>query len=584
MSADERPVSRGAKALAIALALLAPARMAWIVFAFGENNLSNDYLARVPVVAAILEGRYPPAHLFFDTMIWGGHSWLGLLPIYWAEARYFAWDLRVELGLGLFLTALKVLLVWLTASSFVPRAARWVLLPVLSTLAFSVSQVTSFTFGESVLQMQLAQVAVAAGALALARLEDRPGLRAASLAACGLFASWSWGGGVMAWPVFAAALFASGERSLRRWALLPAAAALGLAQYAWFLVLAPLSPVVKSPGLRGLWRVADLVGRPFANGTGTNFGPLRSAMLFGAAGLALAAAAVWTSRRAFRKRLAALAILGWSLLLAIQISVFRSGLAPWYIAPMTVFWLGLAILLAAAPRPVAIAGFATIAAGLLYSNRTWEDKSFYLSSRAPVSAACLREWRTAPPGCHARVFQWGEEGHSDDLALLGNLLERHRLSVFGPRRTYLLQGDVPLGRVRLEPESAPSFFSADDRTPGDINDFHRLDLVLSSGSTVSWSVDLPPGARRATFSTVIRAAPGDPRLRRDARVSVTAEGSSVTLDERAFLPRETARPLSVDLSSLAGKRVTLRLAADEKREGATPLIFEAPKIEVHVEG
>src|SRR5664279_5592816 len=102
--------------------ILAPARMAWIVFKYGENNLSNDYIARVPVVAAILEGRYPPTHLFLDTMIWGGHSWLGLLPIYWAAARFFAWDLRAELGLGLCLAALKVFLVRRTGSFF--RSSR----------------------------------------------------------------------------------------------------------------------------------------------------------------------------------------------------------------------------------------------------------------------------------------------------------------------------------------------------------------------------------------------------------------------------------------------------------------------------
>lgn len=578
MSADAQPVSRGAKALTIALALLAPARMAWIVFTYGENNLSNDYIARVPIVAAILDGRYPFAHLFLDTWIWGGHSWLGLLPIYWVDARFFAWDLNVELGIGLLLAVLKTLLVWLAIGASLSPGPRWALLPVLSTLAFSVSLVTSFTFGESVLQMQLAQVAVAAGALALARLADRPALRAGSLAACGLLASWSWGGGVMAWPVFVAALFASGERSLWRWALLPAAAALGLAQYVWFLVLAPLPSVVKSPGLRGLWRVVDLVGRPFANGTGTDFRPRTSAIVFGAAGLALAAAAVWTSRRAFRERIAALAILGWSLLLALQISVLRSDVTPWYIAPMTVFWLGLAILLAAAPRPVAIAGFATIATGLLYSNRTWEDKSFYLPSRAPVSAACLREWRTASPVCHARVFQWGEEGRSGELALLGDPLERRRLSVFGPRRTYLLQGDVPLGRVRFDPESAPSFFSADGRTRRDIDDFRRLDFVLSPGSTVIWRVDLPPNLRSAQFRTRVHAAPGDEMLARGARVSVTAEGSPASLEERAFLPRETARPLSINLLSLAGKRVTLRLTAEETHEGATSLVFEAPRV------
>jgi hypothetical protein len=276
-------------------------------------------------------------------------------------------------------------------------------------------------------------------------------------------------------------------------------------------------------------------------------------------------------------------ILAWSLLLACQISVLRPDIAAWYIVPMTVFWISLAALLAAAPRLLAAAGFATIAAGLLYSNRTWEDKSFYLPSRAPASAACLREWRTAPPLCHDLVFQWGKS-YPGDFEILAGSLERAGLSVFGPRRTYLLQGDVAVGRVVLEISNERTFFSRDDRTPADPNDFHRLDLVLAPGTTVSWRIDLPPGTRRATFSTVVRAAPGDTQLGRGARISVTAEGSSVVLEERAFLPRETARPLSVDLSSLAGKRVTLRLAAEETHEGATPLVFEAPKIELRVGG
>ncbi|HEX7600109.1 MAG TPA: hypothetical protein VF316_00840, partial [Polyangiaceae bacterium] len=207
------------------------------------------------------------------------------------------------------------------------------------------------------------------------------------------------------------------------------------------------------------------------------------------------------------------------------------------------------------------------------------DKSFYLPSRSPVSAACLREWRTAPAACAERLFQWG--GGGAPPGWLGEPLERHGISVFGPRRTYLLQGDVAVGRVRLEPESAPSFFSDDGRTRRDINDFHRLDLVLASGTAVTWRVDLPSGTRRATFSTVVRATPGDPQLGRGARVSMTAEGSPVVLDERAFLPRETARPLSVDLSSLAGKRITLRLEAEEAAGGG-PLILEAPKIELRL--
>ena len=577
MSADGRPVPRTAKALSIVLTLLAPARMAWIVYTFGENNLSNDYVARVPVVVAILEGQYSFGRLFRDTWIWGGHSWLGLLPFYWFDARFFAWDLRVELGIGLALAALKTVLIWLALAPALSARRRWILLPVLSALAFSVAQTTSFTFGESALQMQLVQVAVAAGILALARLSNRPTLRAASLAGCGLLASWSWGGGVMAWPVFAAALFAAGERSLRRWAFLPAAAALGLSQYVWYLVVRPLPNPVKSPGLRGLRNVPGLLGRPFANGTGGDFGPLPAAFLFGAAGLVLVAALLWAARRSLRDRLPALALLAWSLLLAGQISVFRGEVAPWYIVPMMAFWLALAGLLAAAPRPIAIAGFAAITAGFLYSNQTWEDKSFYLASRAPASAACLREFRTAPPECHARVFQWGEDNYRhDELALLGSPLERHGLSVFGLRRTYLLQGDVSVGRVGLENRHAAAFLSRDGRTPGDPDDFHRLDLVLGPGAAVTWRVDLPPTLRSARFATRVHASAADPMLARGARVSAAGRGEA-----RALVPRGSEEPLSLDLATYAGQTVTLTLSAEEAAGGG-PLVFEAPKIELRL--
>ena len=176
------------------------------------------------------------------------------------------------------------------------------------------------------------------------------------------------------------------------------------------------------------------------------------------------------------------------------------------------------------------------------------------------------------------------KSYPGDFEILAGSLERAGLSVFGPRRTYLLQGDVAVGRVAVETPNRPAFLSRDGVTPADPKDFHRLDFVLAPGSTVTWRVDLPPNLKSAQFLTRVHAAPGDEMLARGARVSVTAEGSSVTLDKRAFVPRETARPLSVDLSSLAGKRVTLRLAAEETPEGATPLVFEAPKIELRVDG
>jgi hypothetical protein len=245
---------------------------------------------------------------------------------------------------------------------------------------------------------------------------------------------------------------------------------------------------------------------------------------------------------------------------------------------MTVFWMALAGLLALAPRALAIAGLSTLAAGLLFSNRTWEDKSFYLPSRAPASAACLREWRAAPPGCHHLLFQWGD-GWPADYATLAAPLDKEGLSVFGPRRTYLLQGDVVLARVKAAPPGPEPFLSRDGVTRGDPNEFRRLDLILAPGTAVAWRVDLPSNLESAKFETRVRASKDELMIARGARVSVAGAGEA---DEaRALVPAGGDEPLSLDLRPFAGKTVTLRLTAEEAAAGA-PLILEAPRVELRL--
>ena len=177
--------------------------------------------------------------------------------------------------------------------------------------------------------MQLAQVGLALGAFAIARLERRPDLRLSLVAIGGLLASWSWGGGVMVWPMFFAALLAAGERSLGRWCALGLAATLGLSQYLWLLVIHPGSSPIERPAFSQPLRYVGLIGRPFANGTGHDFGPLRAALAFGAVGLVLAALVLKASRRVLAERLPAVMVLGWSLFVALEIGFFRREAAPW---------------------------------------------------------------------------------------------------------------------------------------------------------------------------------------------------------------------------------------------------------------
>ena len=236
-----------------------------------------------------------------------------------------------------------------------------------------------------------------------------------ALAFGGLLASWSWGGGVMAWPVFAIALFLLRIRSFVAWAIFLGASATGLAQYVFFLFFQAPDPRATKAATFGLRLVLDLLGRPFAKRIGHNFAPDSSARLRGSRG--------WSGWRSFyligrnRKgsmRGPALVLLGWSLLVSLQIAEFRSGVSPWYASPMAFFWIGLALLLAAdTGGPLRALGIVAIVLLALGVQGTWEDKSFYLPSRAPASAACLREWRTAPPGCRERLFQWGGPGRGD---------------------------------------------------------------------------------------------------------------------------------------------------------------------------
>ena len=563
-------------AASVFFALLPPARMGWIVLTYGENNLSNDYLGRVGLVGALLDGTWTLGEFLKGAWIAGGHSTISLVSIYWLNARLFAWDVHVELVLGLAVAAATLALI-VTA---LPARIRWPLLPLLSLLLFSTARVTSFTYGESTLQMGLAQLGVAAGAWACVRCADRPVALAAWLAAGGLLASWSWGGGVMAWPVFLLALLALRVRSPLAWTVFAAAAALGLAQYVFLLVLRPVvgegtSRLQLASAPRTL---LELLGRPLSNDVAVNLGPMHSAQLVGILGMLVLVAGLPALARGLRPVISAMVLLAWSILVAIQIALFRGGVAPWYVSPMTVYWVGAIGLVASTGFALRIPALAVIALLVLRIQPTWEDKSFYLPSRSPASAACLREWKTAPRACRDRVFQWGKV-LAGEMEWLGTNLETRRLSVFGPHRTYLLQGDVILGRVAFEPGEAPAFLSRDGRTPGDPNDFHRLDLVMPARASATWRVDLPPNLARAVFVTRTRRNDSTSGHEATASIEILAEDGPLA---PALASPPGSKGLSLDLVPHAGRAIAVRFVGDDRGRGTPPVVLEAPRIELEI--
>ena len=208
----------------------------------------------------------------------------------------------------------------------------------------------------------------------------------------------------------------------------------------------------------------------------------------------------------------------------------------------------------------------------------------FATSPAPPASwrTQLEDWRSWTAGLEL-VYAVGNQRTPAYPGLWRTWDESLRLALAsGPRRTFLLQRDVLHGRVSLEPDSAPSFFSRDGKTPGNIEDDRRLDLVLSSGATVTWRVEVPRGTRSATFRSQIRTVPGEVLDARRAAVSASAGPDGPTATSHLFLPRGEERELVLDLSQFEGGTVKLSLTTEDAGMASAPLLWKAPRIDLDV--
>ncbi|MGI8824313.1 MAG: hypothetical protein ACR2JC_01470 [Chloroflexota bacterium] len=609
-----------------------------IVSSTGANNPSNDYLAELPYFDQMLSGTYQWQNFFHDSFI-RSHSLAIPFLLRLAVMLTTHWNMYVELDVGLAAAFLKLLLLGDAFTAAIGRRLSWALWPALAALVFATSQINVFTYGDASLQIEMNQLGLAVGIWGLSRLRNRS-VSLAVMAVGGLVACYSGAGGIPAWPAFLLGMVLLGYRSLWSYAVWLVAALLSSPVYVYFEVLHGAGQGNPAGPLLDLNFIFSVIGLPFSQGllpaTALSVGKVGVAM--SAMGVALLVAK--RRPRVLVQGAPALMCLAYGLINASIISVFRGGaggsLAPWYSAHAIPVWIGLvglaAVLWTTSPLPaislppppkhvrrrppspawrrnlrhlrgvlkscvpdLPVWAWCLATSVILVSlyrgaDLTYADKVFYLNSRSPASASCLRNYRVAPTYCEGYVFQWGV-GHSSYLSRLAAPLERHHLSVFAPDETWTLQGDFVLDSVRVNDASrtAGAYWSTDrGLTHVLFSDYHHLNLIVPLHDFVTWSVALPSKLTAASFQSAVASIDptGTPTRRQAAEIDIRVKGGRAAwmpLFRHVMSSGDSAwRNVSVPLTAYAGKTITLRLASKGGSE-ADVTAYRYPDINVSLD-
>ncbi|MGH9761827.1 MAG: hypothetical protein ACREAC_13445, partial [Blastocatellia bacterium] len=586
---------------AILAALLPLARLTRILAITGVDVPSSDDIFFIPnVVGKVFAGGYNWTNFPRDSF---QNTHVTIVPAlaYLLMARFGHFNVYYALAFGVTATGVKLVLLYdaftfrVRLDEFAGRAALFVLL---SAMIFSVTQMSVFEHDFQALKTGFTELGLAMGVWGFARFQDRwPAVALACIG--GLLASFSFANGMFLWPVFLLTLIAMGSRRITRYLVIVIAAAFAAAPYADFLrinrVAGGQSRLVSLFDVRF---VLSAFGRPFSNDIGFKFEPRMGEIELGLVVVVVFTTALIVilrgrSRESFVRSVPALSVAMFSLLTILQISMFRGLVAPWYTTFAMDMWIGtagLVYLLWAGPkggglftlkRAIAALIAMVIAVFFAASNRSYSDKSFFLRTRAPASAASLRNYLTAPTYAMDTLEIWRPADPSH-FSTLGPTLDRFNLSVFGPHQELTLQGDWVLDSVRFDgSHSGWSQGLSPKFVP--FTDFRHLNLFIGAGESVYWTLTLPPSTVKATFESAAAVSGSCPAngVVREISVSIVDESGAVKpLSTLSPVPGGEWNPFSFPLCAYAGRKVTLRLSYTGQEGDGSFGVLRYPRIKV----
>jgi hypothetical protein len=570
------------KIIMIGLTLVPVLNICYIVGSTGANNLSVDYVETVWIVDSVLRGTYDWTNFLEDTFVVGSHSKAIPTLVRILLARWFDWNVYAELYLIVGLAVLKLVLIHSSFTYLAKCPVQILLWPILSALVFSVSQISVFSYGDTGTWMGLVQLGLLLGIWGMVRYSERwVGFWLMLLG--GVVATLSGGSGPIVWPVFLIGIVLLG---FHKWFFYTIWLGVGLLASSPYIIFRFFRSIPQDSALSFSFPqfevFVEAVSWPFSEKLhqlhvneavgwlGLGFGLVGILILIG-----------FRSRLVWRQSSAAIMLLLYALLNMVLLNMFRGTQLPWYTGHHILYWIGLiglAYLLLILYHPnrtfrTANVVWSTLVFGFIgifffNSNLTYTDKVFFLFTRSPASATCLRAYQTAPTYCEQPLFPVNP-GRFEMVAALARPLQRSKLSVFAPQQRWTLQGDFILDNVTIdETAGIPEIIWTPDLSDAPLrwSDYRHLNLLLYPPNTISWTVTLPDSTVKARFHSAIAIREsGSAKVREDGawfEVRIfTGDGiGKVVFSQHLSPDQQNWQPLGLLLDQYAGQTITIQLA------------------------
>lgn len=602
-------------------------RVIHVLFSVGANCASNDYVGWIGIVDSILSGRFdwlnlPAACYHFSHFLLVPH----LIEL--AQIGAGIWDIRTESLTGLILLAVSTFLQWDMLRESLGKRLQVCLLACIIAVNFSTTQYSTILSG--IFGVTISGTCLFGFTLSLWGLSKYRNLKdaVAPLLLMGIgfvISAYSCGTVLPVSVSLLVALWGLGYRSWRAAAAWSLACALAWFPYIYFSYEAFTSSKFSGHGQLSLTRTLDLLGRSLSNDIANRLGPMTQSLEAGAAGC-IALFCMVSYLVAFRVRLPGLVpvlVLSlYSLITAVLIAIAREHIAPWYAVFTNLIWVAVVTLAiycigqfdrlcekgklriteSVLPATLGIVVLSLLTWRYAWVSESYDDKHFYLKSRAPASESYQRNYLTAPTYGETLIFQWLSGGANQTNAhSLGSVLERHGLLGFGKRQQWTLQGDCFLNNVLYSQKPDISLPIWTDAAwpihPMPWHDYHHLDMAIKAPQVVRWRLTLPPES-----SGFLRTACSPAAIKSDDSFNGTNATITIRNISKDSSPRRSAvllrsldrnstwKKMEQRLDQFAGQDVEIQFSATPRQAAAAScsfpnqepdwIVFQYPRIDL----